>query len=183
MSNNFENDKHIQDELKRLEVEVELANKTNQPIQPTNKSLGHIESVSKSDEIVKSDSQLFAGIGLFVIGLIMLFQHIKVGTGALAFLGIGSGGFGFILLPLLVSIGWVFYNPKNKFAWGLGALSLIMIFVSVLSSIIMYFPTMSLLASITMLVPLILGISLIVKGIGGPKAISQNLSQLKNNSK
>ena len=184
MDINNEKNKKILDELNQLELEVQLANEKKNMMNnggSANLKKSNHELIQSAATPLKSDFQLFSGIVLLLIGLLMLFQHVRVGTGALAFLGLGSGGFGFVLLPLLVGIGWIFYNPKNKIAWFVTAFALVLIFFSILSSLIMYFPTMSLMSTLIMLLPLSFGVVMILKGLGGPKAIAQNFNKITDN--
>jgi hypothetical protein len=126
---------------------------------------------------VGNDLCYFAGIGLLITGLIMVFNHARIGTGFLT--AFGAGGFGLVLVPLVIGIGWLIYDAKNKWAWLLTVGTCIAIVFSVLSSLVLNFPQMTLLGMIMMLAPFAAGGALLLKGIGGPKGIED---KLKNKS-
>jgi hypothetical protein len=108
---------------------------------------------------------------------LMLFNHVRVGTGFFQMLGIGGGGFGLLMIPLLVGIGWAFYDSKSKWGWTVMAFSVGLIFFSILSSLVMSFPGISLLGLIMMLAPLAFGGALLLKSMGGPKGVEQKLRE------
>jgi hypothetical protein len=95
-------------------------------------------------------------------------------------LGMGGGGFGLFMIPLLVGFGWMVYDPKNKIAWVLsGGICLLMV-LAVLASLVMSFPQMPLMQLIMMLAPFAIGGALLLKGVGGHKAIESKLKKLKS---
>lgn len=125
---------------------------------------------------VKSDLCYFGGLGLIGVGLLMFFQHVSVGSGGLfAMLGLGGGGFGLLLIPLMLGIGWMFYDSKSRAGWMITAGSCALIFFAVLSSLRMTFANMSLLSTIIMLLPFAIGGALLLKGMGGPKGVEEAL--------
>ena len=105
----------------------------------------------------------------------MFFNHVHVGTGFLQALGWGGGGFGLILIPLIFGLGWLMYDSKNKVAWLLNSVVCGVIIFSVLSSLIMTFPTTTLLGVIILLLPFAAGGALLLKGAGGPKGLENKL--------
>jgi hypothetical protein len=127
----------------------------------------------------KSDLYYFGGLALVVLGLVLLFQHVRVGTGFMGMLGLGGAGFGYLLLPLLIGIGWLFYDYKNKFAWLLTGVSCFVMLLSILGSMIMTFPTLTLLETIMILAPLAFGGALLLKGAGGPSEVAEKIKKLK----
>lgn len=124
---------------------------------------------------VKSDLCYFGGLGLIGCGILMLFQHVTVGSGFMGLLGMGSGGFGLLLIPLLVGIGWMFYDSKSRAGWMITAGSCALIFFAVISSLKMNFPNLSLLSTVMMLLPFAFGGALLLKGMGGPKGVEEAL--------
>ncbi len=124
---------------------------------------------------VKSDLCYFGGLGLIGCGILMLFQHVSVGSGFMGMLGMGSGGFGLLLIPLMVGIGWMFYDSKARAGWMITAGSCALIFFAVLSSLRMNFPNLSLLSMVLMLLPFAFGGALLLKGMGGPKGVEETL--------
>ncbi|HEY9786242.1 MAG TPA: hypothetical protein V6D17_12615 [Candidatus Obscuribacterales bacterium] len=166
------------EEIKRKldELEMSVLKEAPQPLSVQEKST-QLRADSTSSTSIKSDLCYFAGLGLIVTGFLMLFQHIRVGTGFFAALGIGSQGFGLILIPLLIGIGWMVYDSKNKLAWLLTAMSCALIFFSVMTSLVMSFPSMTLLSMIMMLLPFAFGGALLLKGLGGPKGVEESLKK------
>lgn len=106
----------------------------------------------------------------------MFFNHVRVGSGLLGMLGMGGGGFGLLLIPLMVGISWIIYDHKNRWAWLLSAAVTSVIIFSVLNSLVLSFPTISLLGVIMLLLPFAAGGALLLKSVGGPKAIQERLT-------
>jgi hypothetical protein len=126
---------------------------------------------------LQNDLYYFGGVGLIMTGLFMLFNHVKVGTSMLTAFGFGGAGSGLVLIPLLIGIGWLIYDSKNRYAWLLTAATCALIFFSILSSMLMTFPTMTLLGTIMMLAPLAIGTALLLKGMGGAKGIEDKMKK------
>ena len=83
-----------------------------------------------------------------------------------------------MLIPLLVGIGMLVYNPKNKIGWLLTAGMCLLIVLSVLGSLVMYFPMLSFMEMIIMLLPMAIGAVLLIKGVGGPKGLEDKFKKL-----
>jgi hypothetical protein len=166
------NKKDEQIERKLIELETSVMNDAHKSVSEADKP-GRELVVPEGSTNVKSDLYYFAGLGLVLTGILMLFSHIRVGTGLFAALGLSGQGFGLLLIPLLVGIGWVFYDPKNKLGYAVLSLAIGLIFFGCLSSLVMSFPSISLLGIIMMLLPLALGGALLVKSAGGPAGIKQ----------
>jgi len=79
---------------------------------PTSQTTGG--NLTTQTTSVTNDLCYFGGIGLILTGLFMFFNHLKVGTGFLNMLGMAGGGFGLLLIPLMIGIGWLIYDPKSK---------------------------------------------------------------------
>lgn len=124
---------------------------------------------------IKSDLCFFGGLVSIALGLLMLFQHVRVGTGFMAALGFGGQGFGLLMIPLLIGIGWIMYDAKSRAGWAITSITCLVICFTVLSGLIMTFPTTSLLGLIFMLLPFALGGMLLFKGLGGPKGVKEKL--------
>ena len=176
-------DDEIERKLKELESSVikeKISSETENQLSAPKKTT-QLQVVQGSD--VKSDLCYFAGLGLIFVGLMMLFQHVRVGTGLFAMLGMGSQGFGILLIPLMVGIGWIIYDSRNKWAWALTSLTCAVICFSILTSLVLSFPSLSLLSLILMLLPFAAGGALLLKGVGGPKGLEEKLKledKLKN---
>lgn len=126
---------------------------------------------------VKSDLCYFAGLGLIGVSILMMFQHVTVGSGIMGMLGFGGGGFGLLLIPLMLGIGWMFYDSKSRAGWAVTAGSVALIFFAILSSLRMNFGNIPLLSMIMMLLPLAAGGALLLKGMGGPKGVEEALQK------
>jgi hypothetical protein len=126
-----------------------------------------------SGKTVAQELNFFLGIGLLLTGLLMFFNQVKVQTSFMNFLGMGGAGAGLLFIPLMIGVGWIFYDTKNKWAWLLTACSVGVIIFAVLSSLILSFPQISLLGTVMLLLPLAAGAALLLKSTGGPKAIKE----------
>ncbi len=179
-------DDEIQRKLQELESAV-LKESTTQSQQhlttPNQTTSSDLVSLNKKKDLpqpsVQNDLQYFGGIALILTGLFMFFNHVRVGTGMMGMFGLTGGGFGLLFIPLMVGIGWLIYDSKNKFAWLITAASCAVVIFSVLSSISMQFPTLTFLGLMLMLLPFAAGGALLLKGMGGPKAIEQKLKKLE----
>ena len=125
------------------------------------------------DGVSRSDGAFFGGMALIFVGLVMVFQHVKVSSGLLAMLGMGSGGFALLFLPLMVGIGMMFYNPKGKWGWIMTSLSCVFLILSFLATLSVQFPALTMLQMIIMFLPFAIGGALLVKGLGGAKGVEQ----------
>jgi hypothetical protein len=114
---------------------------------------------------VESDLNILIGAGLLLTGVLVFANHVKVGTSLLAMLGFGQQGIGFTLIPLLIGLGIIFYDYKNRWGWVCTAASAALIFFAIISSLVMYFPSTSLLGTVIMLLPLAAGAAFLLKGI------------------
>jgi hypothetical protein len=173
-------DEEIQRKL--LELEATVLKETPQASLPTTRGTAsgltantHTDS-GKPKTTVGQDLCYFLGLGLIFTGILMFFNHVRVGTGMLQMLGMGGGGFGLLLIPLMVGLGWLMYDSKSRAAWIITAGTIGTVVFSVLSSLVMSLPQISLLGMIMLLLPFAAGGALLLKGIGGPKAIQDKLS-------
>ena len=175
-------DEEIQRKLQELEAAVLKESvslkETNHPLVAQERSTELLTSQKNQvQSTVQNDLCYFAGIGLILTSLFLFFNHIRVGTGMLQMFGLGGTGFGLLLIPLMAGIGWLVYDSKSKAGWILSAASCAVICFAVLNSLIMSFPSLTLLGTIMMLFPLAAGGGLLLKGMGGPKAIEDKLTK------
>ncbi|MCC6977048.1 MAG: hypothetical protein IT343_01910 [Candidatus Melainabacteria bacterium] len=167
-----------EEEIKKKLLELETTVLKESPSQLASEQKGTTLKTGSTDApstTVKSDLCYFGGLGLIGVGLLMFFQHVTVGSGFMAMLGMGGGGFGLLLIPLMIGIGWMFYDSKSRAGWMITAGSCALIFFAILSSLRMTFANMSLLSTILMLLPFALGGALLLKGMGGPKGVEDAL--------
>jgi uncharacterized protein len=132
-----------------------------------------VNASNSPDGIPRSDGAFLGGLALVFLGLVMVFQHVKVSSGLLAMLGMGSGGFALLFLPLMIGIGMMFYNPKSKWGWVMTALSCVFLILSFLATLVVTFPALTMLQMIMMFLPFAIGGALLVKGLGGAKGVEQ----------
>lgn len=129
-------------------------------------------TTKKISQTQRSDLQYFGGIALLLLGLFMLFQHIKVTSGYASLFGWGVGdSVGFIMVPLLLGIGWIFYNSRSVWGWLISAISIVLIVFTAISGLRMYFAPISMIGLICMLAPMAIGAALTLKGMGGPAGL------------
>lgn len=110
------------------------------------------------------------GIGPFFIGLVMaavggylLLNQVQVTT---SFWNFGRyGGFGLTLLPLLVGVGFLFYEGKSVVGWVLVGLGAAIILANVLVNMDIYFRTTTLFNTLLMLGLLFGGLGLIARSL------------------
>jgi hypothetical protein len=110
------------------------------------------------------------GLGEFVIGLVMvaiggylLLNQVTVTTGFWALWGYNA--FGLTLLPLLVGIGWLFFDGRSTGGWLLVVLGAALIFVGIISNLHIYFRPTSLFNTLIMLGLLVGGLGLIARAL------------------
>ncbi len=166
-----EPEKDIEKKLQELEQDISKNQHIDLPM-----SVSSDELIKTSDPpILRDDLYYFGGLALIGFSVLVFFQHVHIGTGIFQALGMGGGGIGLLLIPLLLGIALIVYNTKNRIGYGIVSISIALIFYTVLSSLIMTFTPVSLLGLIIMLAPLAVGLSFVVRGMGGPKGIENKL--------
>jgi hypothetical protein len=107
--------------------------------------------------------QFFIGLTMAVVGVYLLLNQVQVTT---SFWSFGRyGGFGPTLLPLLVGVGFLFYNGKSIIGWLCTALGLAIILAGVLTNMDIYFRQTTLFNTIVMLGLLFGGLGLIARSL------------------
>lgn len=168
-----DSDREIENKLNEFEQEISKTAHVDLPMSVSSQELIKIpESTS-----LKEDLFYFSGLALIGFSVLVFFKHVRVGTGLFQILGIGTGGFCLLLLPLLIGIALIVYNRKNKIGYGIVSITCALIFYTVLSSLFMTFTPVSLLGLVIMLLPLVVGGAFLVRGMGGPKGIEDKLRQ------
>jgi hypothetical protein len=109
--------------------------------------------------------QFLAGVVMAAAGGYLLTSQVQVTTGVWHFWG--GASFGLTLLPLLVGIGFLFFNGKSILGWLLTIAGLAIIFAGILMNLDIYFRTTSLFNTLVMLVLLAGGIGLIARSLRG----------------
>lgn len=110
------------------------------------------------------------GVGAFFIGLAMavggaylLTSQVTVSSGFWGFFGRQT--FGLTLLPLLVGVGFLFFDGKSLLGWLLTGGGAIMILFGILMNLRIYFEATSLFNTLVMLVLLFGGLGLLARSL------------------
>jgi uncharacterized protein len=110
------------------------------------------------------------GIGMFVIGFLMaiagaylLTNQVTVTTGFWHLWGYSA--FGLSLLPLIVGIGFLFFNGSSIIGWVLTIAGALIVFLGILMHLDIYFRPTTLFNTILMLVLLTGGIGLVARSL------------------
>ena len=116
------------------------------------------------------------GVGMFFAGLVMaavggylLLNQVTVGGTFWDFFGFNA--FGLSLLPLLVGVGFLFFDGKSVTGWVLSTIGAGIIVAGILMSMHLYFRPTSLYNTLTMLVLIAGGLGLIARSLkaAGPR--------------
>ena len=168
-------------DMKKEQIEqklIELQSKVeSEPVRSVSVNKATTDLTPPTSAEIKSDLCYFGGLVSIALGLLLLFQHVRVGTGFFSMLGIGGQGFGLLMIPLLIGVGWLMYDVKSRAAWAITSITCLVICFSILSGLIMSFPSTSLLGLIFMLLPFAVGGMLLFKGLGGPQGVKEKLKK------
>ena len=124
----------------------------------------------ENEKFVEADMIMLAGIAMVAAGLLMLFFHMRVGTTFWP-----QHGFGFLMLPLFIGIGMLFYNYKSKIAQYVTAGGVALILFTLLSQLALIFPSVSMIEFILMIVPMTAGVAFMAKSRAKRKEIEEKL--------
>lgn len=105
----------------------------------------------------------FLGLAMVVVGAYLLLTRVTVGSGA--WLLWGYSAFGMSLLPLLIGVGWLFFDGKSPGGWILTALGALIIFAGIIANMHIYFAATSLFDTLVMLALLAGGLGLIARSL------------------
>ena len=115
------------------------------------------------------------GLGQFVAGLVMaavggylLTSQVEVTTSFWHFWG--ANAFGLTLLPLLVGVGFLFFNGRSVVGWLLTVVGVAIILAGILMNMDIYFQQTSLFNTLIMLVLLAGGIGLVIRSLQAIKS-------------
>lgn len=156
-----------EDEIQKKLLDLEKTLKEAQPGTTPARLKTSAQLMNPEDEkqSMKSDMQMLAGCSLIGVGVLMVLNHIKIGTGVMSMLGFGGGGAGFLILPIIIGIGVMFYDYKNKWGWLLTGGGFVVLLFVLLSQLTMYFAHISMLGFILMFLPLAIGGAMLAKGM------------------
>lgn len=113
----------------------------------------------------------FVGLGMVVVGGYLLLTRVTVGSSAWQLWGYSA--FGLSLLPLLIGIGWLFFDGRSVGGWILTAAGALIIFAGIIGNLHIYFAATSLFDTLIMLGLLAGGIGVIARSVrayGQPSA-------------
>jgi len=122
-----------------------------------------LQSRDDTKRSVRDTGLLLVGCGLVAISLFMVFENVQVSGGFFSSIGLGLRGFGWSLLPLLLGIGWIVWQPRGLGGWLLALGGLALIVFEILGSLTFYFRPVSLVTVLLMLVPGVVGLVLVAK--------------------
>ena len=107
--------------------------------------------------------QFFVGFAMAVAGAYLLTNQVVVTSGTWSLWGFNA--FGLSLLPLIVGVGFLFFDGKSPIGWLLTFAGLVIIFAAILMNMSIYFRPTSLFNTLVMLVLLAGGIGLIAQSV------------------
>jgi hypothetical protein len=99
----------------------------------------------------------FVGLAMIVVGGYLLLTRVTVGSGVWVLWGYNA--FGLSLLPLLVGIGWLFFDGRSIGGWFLTACGALIILAGIIANLHIYFAPTSLFDTLVIL-------GLVAGGIG-----------------
>ena len=114
--------------------------------------------------------QFFVGLVMTAVGGYLLLSQVTVAGTFWDFFGFNA--FGLSLLPLLVGVGFLFFDGKSAIGWVLATIGAGIIVAGILMSMHIYFRPTSLYNTLTMLVLIAGGLGLIARSLkaAGPKS-------------
>jgi hypothetical protein len=107
--------------------------------------------------------EFFVGAAMIVIGSILFMQRLMVSSTISALWG--TGGSGLALLILLVGIGILFFSGRAVIGWIMVGIGVLMIFVTVILNLVVYFVPTSLFQTVLMLGLVFGGIGLVARAL------------------
>lgn len=107
--------------------------------------------------------QFLIGLGMAIAGGWLLTNQVTVTSGYWHLWG--YNGFGLSLLPLILGIGFLFFNGRSVIGWLLTFAGAVIIFVGILTNLDIYFRPTSLFNTLLMLVLFAGGIGLVARSL------------------
>ena len=105
----------------------------------------------------------FAGAAMVIAGGYLLLNQVTVASGFWTLWGFN--GFGLSLVPLLVGIGFLFFNGKSPVGWILTAAGSLIIVVGIIANLSIWFRPTSLFNTLLILGLLAGGIGLVARSL------------------
>lgn len=163
--------KELEETLKEEASNVPSAKKSSSGMSAYDK-LSNTGSSEKSDSGLSADFNLLGGGALVLLGIVAVMSHIHVSSGW--GWGAGAGEGGLTVLGVVIGLGMVFYNYKNKVGWLILAGTIVGTILLVLSRLRLMMDPMNLIGLIFIFVPFSLGAALIAKGLIGQKKAKED---------
>jgi hypothetical protein len=107
--------------------------------------------------------QFLVGFALVCLGGYFLANQVSVVGSYWSFWGAGS--FGITLIPLLIGVGFLFWNARNVFGWFLTVAGALFIFAGILANMHIYFRETTLFNTLVMLILFVGGLGLIARAL------------------
>src|SRR5215211_2458867 len=105
----------------------------------------------------------FGGLALVIAGGYLLLTRVSVMSGGWLFYGYNA--FGLSLFPLLIGIGFLFYNGRSIPGWLLTLVGALIIIVGIIANLQVYFQPTSLFDTLMMLGMLAAGLGLVARSL------------------
>jgi hypothetical protein len=107
------------------------------------------------------------GLGMTIGGGFLFVNHVRVGYSFRHYFGRSTHGL--MLIPLLIGIGFLFFNSKSIVGWALAGGGALIILLGIITSLRFSFPQTSLFNLLVMLVMLVGGIGLMLRSLRAVK--------------
>jgi hypothetical protein len=114
----------------------------------------------------------FFGSAMMIAGGYLLLQQVTVSGGSWTIWGYNS--FGLSLIPLLIGIGFLFYDGRSVIGWFLAGAGALIIFVGIIAHLNIFFRPTSLFNTLLMLGLLAGGLGLVARSLRsyGPTGVA-----------
>lgn len=107
--------------------------------------------------------QFVLGLGMVIAGGYLFTDRVTVTSGYWQLWGYNA--FGLSLIPLLLGIGWLFFDGRSSLAWLLTFAGVVIILVGIIANLQIYFTPTSLTNTTIMLGLLAAGIGLVARSL------------------
>ncbi len=107
--------------------------------------------------------QFVLGLGMVIAGGYLFTDRVTVTSGYWQLWGYNA--FGLSLIPLLLGIGWLFFDGRSSLAWLLTFAGVVIILVGIIANLQIYFTPTSLTNTMIMLGLLAAGIGLVARSL------------------
>jgi len=104
-----------------------------------------------------------AGLAMIVVGGYLLLTRVTVGSGMWVLWGYNA--FGLSLLPLLVGVGWLFFDGRSVGGWVLTSCGALIILAGIIADLHIYFAPTSLFDTLVILGLLAGGIGVVARSL------------------